>query len=366
MDSLGIYVHVPFCAQKCPYCDFYSQPYRRADAEAYVRAVMADMAWFRSDALPADTLYFGGGTPSLLPPGLLGELISAVRANFRLDPGAEISMEANPNTVSPERLDAWAGMGVNRISYGLQSAQSDELRALGRRHTAAQAADAVRMALDAGIRNVSLDLMLGTPGQSAASLRDTLEFACALPITHLSAYLLKPEPGTPYWNSPLLRQCPDEDALADLYLSTVDFLEKAGLAQYEISNFARPGRMCVHNRKYWLCKEYLGFGPGAHSFFQGRRWGYPRDLAGYAAAPGAHPILTDGSAGGLEERIMLGLRLRKGIPAELLDAMDPDARAAFLQKFRRFAAAGLARAGERLSLTPRGFLVSNAILAELL
>lgn len=366
MNSLGVYVHVPFCAGKCPYCDFYSRPYRKADAAAYVRAAAQDMSRFRDDRFPADTLYFGGGTPSLLPPELLGELIAAVRESFRLAPKAEITLEANPNTVSPARARLWAAMGINRLSCGLQSAESGELQALGRRHTPEQAALAVQAALDAGISNISLDVMLGVPGQTAESLRRTLEFACALPLTHLSAYLLKPEPDTPYWDSPLLRECPEEEELAGLYLRTAAFLEEAGFRHYEISNFARPGFESRHNRKYWLCQEYLGFGPGAHSFFAGKRYGYARSLEEYISAPGARPIVTDAEAGGLEERILLGLRLREGIPLSLLEPLEPEARAAFLRKARRLESGGLARLSERLSLTPEGFLVSNTILADLL
>lgn len=365
MDNLGLYVHVPFCAVKCPYCDFYSLSYRKETAAAYVLAAASDLretggSLSRGGEKPqADTLYFGGGTPGLLPPELLGELFRAAGEGFSLSEGAEVTLETNPNIASPSRLAAWREMGINRLSIGMQSAQEEELSALGRRHSPQDAARAVRAAAEAGIENLSLDIMLGIPGQTPESLRQTLEFAVNLPVTHLSLYILKTEPGTPYWESPLLSRCMGEDALADAYLSSVEFLEEAGYRQYEISNFSRPGWESRHNLKYWRCQEYLGFGPGAHSFYQGRRTAYPRDLSAYTAK--ARRLPTDEAAGGLDERILLGLRLREGIPLSLLRGKK--AR----EKIPSYCHAGYtAVEGERLHLTPKGFLVSNELIVQLL
>lgn len=364
---LGLYVHVPFCGKKCPYCDFYSLPYRRAAVGEYLGALSAEIAGWEGRELTADTLYFGGGTPSLLSPDAVGSLIGAVRKAFRLPEVAEITMEANPNTVTPARLAGYRAAGINRISFGIQSADPAELSALGRAHSPEQAANAVCAARDAGIENISADLMLGTPRQTADSVRRSIGFLAELPLQHISAYLLKPEEGTPYWTSPLLAECAQEDALADIYHTAADALEAAGFRQYEISNFARPGFESAHNLKYWRCEDYLGFGPAAHSCFRGARFCHPADLAAYCRGGWKTPQVTDDAAGGLDERVMLGLRLVEGIPLGWLEELPERERAGFLRYARQLTAAGLAREEEgRLALTREGFLVSNSILADLL
>jgi len=365
VDKLGLYVHVPFCAVKCPYCDFYSLSYRKEAVAAYVLAASADLRETGSalseggERLQADTLYFGGGTPGLLPPEFLGELFRAAEESFSLSEDLEFTLETNPNIAAPDRLAAWREIGVNRLSVGMQSAQREELSALGRRHSPEDAARAVRAAAKAGIANLSLDIMLGIPGQTPESLRKSLEFAVDLPVTHISLYILKAEPGTPYWGSPLLSRCMGEDALADAYLSSVEFLEGAGYRQYEIANFSLPGWESRHNLKYWRCQEYLGFGPGAHSFYRGRRTAYSRDLLAYTAK--ARRVPTDENAGGPDEQILLGLRLREGIPLFLLRGAKAREKAIL------FCRAGYAAVeGERLHLTPKGFLVSNELIVQLL
>lgn len=375
MHPLGIYIHIPFCAKKCPYCDFYSVAYHRQTAEAYVQAVIADLrgqaariqAERGSAGLTTASVYFGGGTPSLLPPGLIAALLDAVRSSFLLLPDAEISLEANPNTISLDRLHQYRGAGINRLSFGMQSALPEELAVLGRSHSAVQVERAVCAALEAGIDNVSLDVMLGTPGQTWESVRESLAFAVSLPIRHLSAYLLKAEPGTPFWGSPLLSRCAGEEELAEIYLHTVDFLTGKGFAQYEISNFARPDAECRHNLIYWRCREYLGFGPAAHSFYQGRRFGNPRDLEAYLRNPGGNAITTDAFAGGAEEVLLLGLRLTEGVLLTDFDVLPSENRRKLL-----FQAASLEKAGflsmeaNRLRLTPKGFLLSNSVISALL
>ena len=362
---IGIYIHVPFCGKKCPYCDFYSLPFRKPKMEAYLNALLADIYSYRGKKISADTLYFGGGTPSLLPPVSIASLIESVKETFSFS--GEATLEANPNTVTQESLSEYRKAGINRISLGLQSGNDAELQALGRSHSVKQGTAAVFAASAAGFCNISADIMVGIPYQTKDSLLQTLRFVTGLPVTHISAYLLKTEPETSYWGNPILQHCPEEDQTAALYLEMVSFLEKKGFVQYEISNFAVPGYAGRHNLKYWRCQEYLGFGPAAHSFRSGIRFCNPPDLEGYLRSSGSSPIITDSHAGGLSEQVMLGLHLCEGIPLALLDPIPPERKKAFREK-----AVGLERTGfvrlqkERLYLTTKGFLLSNSVIAELL
>lgn len=366
MEKIGIYIHIPFCAKKCPYCDFYSVGYHKGLAEEYVRALTADMERYRGKGIAADTLYFGGGTPSLIPPEMIARLTETAEECFGLE-NAEITLEANPNTISSQRISAFRRAGINRISLGMQSSEQRELEALGRSHTASRAAQAVETAYEGGISNISLDVMLGTPGQTRESILHTLEFAVSLPVSHLSAYLLKVEPETAYWNSPILKECADEQEQADIYLETVSFLEQHGFGQYEISNFAKPGKESRHNLKYWRCEEYLGFGPAAHSYFGGKRYGNPRDIAGYIAAPGRNARVTDEAPGDPEEKVMLGLRLTEGVPLEWFGELPEGEYGKLIRECGLLENAGyLSLAQGKITLTPKGFLLSNTIIAELL
>ena len=253
---LGIYIHVPFCKQKCVYCDFYSLPRREDQMDAYVSALRAQLAEADFSGYEADTVYFGGGTPSYLGPRRLTALLEAASAACSIAPGAEITLEANPDSAGdPDALSALRQAGFNRVSLGMQSADDGELRAIGRVHTMAQvraSADAVRRA---GFDNLSLDLIYGLPGQSLPRWRENLSAAAALCPEHLSCYGLKAEPGTPLYAR--RDTLPGDGAQADMYLETVDFLESRGYRQYEISNFAKPGRESRHNLKYWTQEEYL-------------------------------------------------------------------------------------------------------------
>lgn len=357
----GLYIHIPFCASKCGYCDFYSVT-DRSGRRAYADTVLREIRSYAGRGLRADSLYFGGGTPSMMEAELLGEMIAACREVFALE--GEITAEANPDSVSPGWLSALRKAGANRISFGAQSANEKELAALGRRHSAARIGEAVREAREAGFARISLDVMLGIPHQVPESLHRTLESFAAAGVGHISAYLLKIEPGTPFARNGMQRLCPDEDAAADLYLQTVRELARMGFAQYEISNFAKPGEECRHNLKYWQAEDYIGFGPAAHSLLEGRRFYHPRGLDAYLISGGTNTV-DDGPGGGPAERLMLGLRLAAGVDLRKLGL--PEAACARLQKradsFRR---AGLMRAGPLFCLTPEGFLVSNAIIGTLL
>ena len=369
MEPVGLYLHIPFCRGKCPYCDFYSLPAEEERMERYTRALCARMeAAAARFPRRAATLYFGGGTPSLLGAERLCRLISCAGQLFSLR-GGEITLEANPGAVTAQELRELSAAGVNRVSLGLQSAAEEETAFLGRRHTLQDVENAVAWCRAAGVENISLDLMLGLPGQTRETLGRSIGFCAALEVPHLSAYLLKIEPGTPFAKNHAERLCPDEDEQAELYLFAVEELERRGWKQYEISNFARPGFEGRHNLTYWDCREYLGLGPAAHSFLEGKRYFYPRDLEGFLALSGPEMGWVEAGPGGSrEEYAMLRLRLAEGLRRR-------DAAARFGgwdagEIFRRaepYVRAGLmAREDDRLFFTPRGFLLSNSILARIL
>ncbi len=341
--AAGLYIHIPFCFSKCPYCDFYSTKYTPTAADAFAEKLGGQMQDYTGSF---DTVYFGGGTPSILEPQVLTGILQAVRDHFAIDPAAEITVECNPSKDLTGDMEQYAAAGINRVSIGMQSAVDRERFALGRRAGSGEVARTVAAAKAAGITNISLDVMLGTPKQTPDSLEETFAFIERMQVTHISAYLLKIEPGTPFDRLQGKLALPEEDTVCQMYLQTVERLGQLGFAQYEISNFARPGYESRHNLKYWLLEPYLGLGPSAHSLWNGRRFYFDRDWIWQDEGPG----------GDREEQILLGLRLNRGIPEGWL-TRDP----------APYIAGGfMRRANGRISLTPRGMLVSNTILAELL
>lgn len=341
--AAGLYIHIPFCFSKCPYCDFYSTKYTPTAADAFAEKLGGQMQDYTGSF---DTVYFGGGTPSILEPQVLTGILQAVRDHFAIDPAAEITVECNPSKDLTGDMEQYAAAGINRVSIGMQSAVDRERFALGRRAGSGEVARTVAAAKAAGITNISLDVMLGTPKQTPDSLEETFAFIERMQVTHISAYLLKIELGTPFDRLQAKLALPEEDTVCQMYLQTVERLGQLGFAQYEISNFARPGYESHHNLKYWLLEPYLGLGPSAHSLWNGRRFYFDRDWIWQDEGPG----------GDREEQILLGLRLNRGIPADWL-TRDP----------APYIAGGfMRRANGRISLTPRGMLVSNTILAELL
>lgn len=367
IKPLGIYVHIPFCKQKCVYCDFYSLPRREDLMDAYVSALRAQLAEADFSGYEADTVYFGGGTPSYLGPRRLTALLEAASAACPIAPGAEITLEANPDSAGdPDALSALRQAGFNRVSLGMQSASDEELRAIGRVHTMAQVRASVDAVRRAGFDNLSLDLIYGLPGQSLSRWRENLSAAAALCPEHLSCYGLKAEPGTPLYAR--RDTLPGDEAQADMYLQTVDFLESRGYRQYEISNFAKPVRESRHNLKYWTLGEYAGFGPGAHSDFRGRRYAWARDLEAYLRG---NPPRSEDQAMTPRDReaewLMLSLRLVRGLDMAAWEERFRRPFAPFLPFLKRCEAAGYAAREEgRWRLTPRGFLVSNQIIGSLL
>ncbi|MBR6045605.1 MAG: radical SAM family heme chaperone HemW [Ruminococcus sp.] len=360
----GIYIHVPFCKRKCPYCAFYSVPAGSADMPGYLGALADEIKSAPSAA--ADTVYFGGGTPSLLTPGQAGEIIRLCREHFDLaDP--EITLEANPCTLTPEDLAGFREAGVNRLSVGVQSLDDGDLGFLGRLHNAAEAVSALENAVSAGFENISADLMIGIRGQSGRSLSESIARLAQLGAKHISVYMIKAEPGTAFAREEFTSRLCDDDGMAQLYLAAVSACREQGLIQYEISNFAVPGYESRHNLKYWKGEPYLGFGPSAHSFFGGVRYKNADSLGEYMS-PGGRTV-TDPAPDRAEEYVMLGLRLSEGISLAKAGEYGMSGKqlrnAADLAK--RLAAEGLCTFdGDALSLTPEGMLVSNSIIAGLL
>ena len=367
VHSLGLYLHIPFCKAKCIYCDFYSLPHSEEKMDAYAAALQRDLIRRAPDARDhtVDTVYFGGGTPSYLGADRLCRILETVFAHYHVDKTAEITTEANPDSArDAAALRQLRSAGFNRISLGMQSACDDELRLIGRVHTHRETVEAVSAARAAGFDNLSLDLIYGLPEQTAARWRENLRAAIALQPEHLSCYGLKIEEGTPLFFKKDGLFIPDDDAQAEEYLAAVGLLEEAGYRQYEISNFARPGRASRHNLKYWTMQEYLGFGPGAHSDFGGRRFAYARDLSAYIRgeehlSESACPAPRERE----EERVMLALRTTQGLDLSTLGEDTREAEAVLEECARH----GLAqRENGRWRLTPQGFLVSNAVIVRVL
>lgn len=373
---LGIYIHVPFCRSKCQYCDFYSLggSKERGLVEKYLQAVCQHIreAGALAPGYLVDTIYFGGGTPSFLGAEPLIDILNTVRRKFQISPDCEITFEANPDSVHERLLKRLHVEGFSRMSLGVQNDHDDCLKKLGRPHTYQQAVQAVQMARRAGFRNISLDLIYGLPGQSRQEWAETLEHVLRLKPEHMSCYGLKVEEGTPLYAYRNYCNLPDDDAQADMYLTAVNILKEHGYAQYEISNFARRGLRSRHNLKYWQGGQYLGFGPAASSDFAGKRFSTVRDLHAYADGickggqilAECQEIPTRERAG---EYLMLRLRTTEGIEAEEYTRQFLLPFAPLEACLRRFATMDLAvRDRNRWRLTPRGFLVSNSILVELL
>ena len=371
---LGLYLHIPFCRHKCIYCDFYSLAGREEAEARYIKALCRHLEEVAPSAANhrVDTVYIGGGTPTVLPTRLLLGLLDTVRSRYRLDREGEITLEANPESARDWRsLRALRRCGVNRLSLGVQAADDGLLKAIGRVHTWADVEAAVAAARRAGIRNLSLDLIYGLPGQSLDQWKDTLEKAAALEPEHLSCYGLKVEEGTPLAAMAGRMDLPDDDCQADMYLWTVERLEQLGYGQHEISNFARPGFDSRHNTKYWTLSEYAGFGPGAHSDFGEVRYAYSRDLEGYIRGVMDGTLrVSEREELPLRERdteyIMLSLRLASGISRRTFEYRFRRRFAPLEAEFLRYEAMGLTRRTEQgWRLTPEGFLVSNTIIASL-
>lgn len=374
-DKLGIYIHIPFCRSKCDYCDFYSLAGRDDRMDQYQKALLShikETAPLAQD-FPVDTIYIGGGTPSYYGAKRLKELLSVIRKLYKVEKDAEVTVECNPDSVDVKSLKILRKAGVNRLSMGMQSANACELERINRIHTPQQVNEAATAARKAGFTNLSLDLIYGLPGQTMDSWKATVEHALSLIPQHLSCYGLKVEEGTPLAARVAQGEVlPDDDQQADLYLWTVGRLERAGYPQYEISNFAKPGFASRHNLRYWLTQPYIGFGPGAHSDFGGRRYSFVRDLDAYIQGVlQGGDIIDESEIIPKRERcgeyLMLRLRTVQGINEQEYRStyfMDFAPLQARLEQFR---AQGWAEQTDgRWHFTPKGFLLSNQLIGDLL
>lgn len=372
--TLGLYLHIPFCRSKCLYCDFCSFPHPEEETvERYVEALCKDVARRGAECrdYTVDTVYFGGGTPTVLSAERLLRILETVAKQYRIDKNAEITLECNPATGDRNTFSALRKGGFNRISIGLQSTHREELRALGRRHDFAQFCRTYEDVRDAGFSNVSADVMSGLPGQTAESYLQTLERLCALAPEHISAYGLIVEEGTPFATLEARGQLPlpDEEETRRMYFEGIDYLASRGVAQYEISNFARAGYESRHNLKYWNCEEYLGFGPAAYSDFRGVRFGNSRDLFAYNEGRGIlaeseEPTRRDR----MNEYVMLRMRLCDGVSASAFeDRFGESFDERFGRSLSRYLDGGfVCRRGDGYAFTPSGMYVSNTILSEVL
>ncbi len=363
----GLYIHVPFCIQKCRYCDFYSFPKGEEYFEIYKNRVIEAIEFYgKKYARPYNSLYLGGGTPLLLGEKHLSEIMETAKPY--LTPDAEVTAEGNPGVSERVDFSILRKAGINRLSFGLQSSNERELSALGRIHSPKEAEETVRAAKEAGFDNISLDLMLGIPYQTEESLIESINFCSSLGVQHISSYILKIEEGTPLSKSELRFLCADEEKVSDLYLIACEELEKRGFMQYEISNFAKEGKRSFHNTRYWLDDEYIGIGPSAHSFMEGRRFYTDRNIRDFLEKPFEENEREESSGGGWEEFAMLRLRLTEGLDVLELAEKFPEVSAEeLLENARPFEAPGLLKiSGSRISFTPKGFLLSNALTAEIL
>jgi len=374
-NPLGIYIHIPFCKSKCEYCDFYSVagPCKKRAVEDYVQAIALHMKETSpyASSHEVDSVYFGGGTPSYFGDDGLKRILTELDRWFILRKDAEITLEANPDSVSFRSLDRLRRAGFNRISIGVQSSFDSQLKALGRPHNFKMAREAVQAARAAGFDNLSVDLMYGLPNQSRDQWALCLQDILRLKPDHISAYGLKVEPRTPLYTYQDCVNLPDDDMQADMYLYAVDTLESYGYTQYEISNFCKKDKECRHNLKYWLGGEYIGFGPAAASDFGGRRYTYIRDLHGYMDGPfNEKPLLDECDTVPIRERageyIMLRMRTTVGIEAREYERQFKMDFAPLEELLRRLEAQGYAKKVRgRWILTPNGFLLSNTIIVML-
>ncbi|MBE0575604.1 MAG: radical SAM family heme chaperone HemW [Desulfuromonadales bacterium] len=374
----GLYLHIPFCRQKCPYCDFYSREVCAATISDYPSYLERHLTWAAEhrEIQPIDTIYFGGGTPSLLEPTAIARILQTVDQTFDLSINAEITLEANPGTVSLNSLNGYRNAGVNRLSLGLQTCSNDQLTLLGRLHNRQGGIDACNWAREAGFDNLSLDLMFALPDQTLRDLEDDLCRYLELAPEHLSCYGLTAEPETPFQQRVASGELalPDGEFYADAFMLIHEQLATAGYEHYEIANYARDGYTCRHNLGYWQRRPYLGIGAGAHSFFDsqwGSRWEVPADLSAYRQAllDGQEPMKcleTFDRQSALSETIYLGLRTRHGIAdTELLQHFGCTLQDAFPEAVAA-SAQWLVNDDGRWSLTPSGWLLFNRLILPFL
>lgn len=374
MTKLGLYLHIPFCVRKCAYCDFYSGAQSPETRKKYVQALCKHLVAVAPDArdFSVDTVYFGGGTPTLLDVADIRAILDTVKACFVLESDAEITAECNPVTSCDGLTEGLLAAGINRLSIGLQSANEKELRLLGRPHGYGEFIQTYTAARRAGFDNISVDLMFGIPAQTTESFSHTVDAVLALSPEHISAYGLRIEEGTPYYSMRDRLSLPNEDAETEMAELVATRLKKAGYEHYEISNYARNGKRSRHNMRYWLGADYLGFGPGAHSYFRGVRFETAPDLGAYLSAveKSAYETLRQNKTviegkEQTDEYVMLRMRLFDGIELADFSHRYGGSFENLYGDVEHLVQGGfLIRTADRLAFTERGMRVSNAILSD--
>ena len=365
ISSLGIYVHIPFCNNKCPYCDFYSLKKSSKDHIEYVSTLKKEI-FNQSNKIDkkVDTIYFGGGTPSLIDSNLVIQIIKTLKKYFNVSKDVEITLEVNPCTLNNIDFSLLYNNGVNRLSIGMQSSINKELKALGRMHTKNDVVKTVKKAQENGFDNISLDLMLGIPYQTKESVQKSIKFCADNNVQHVSSYLLKIEKGTPfYYNKENLPFMSDDDQ-ADIYLYACSELEKKGFKQYEISNFSKTNKESKHNLKYWNCEDYLGLGPSAHSLVDNKRFYYNSTLKEFKEG-----IITEDGIGNTEEEyIIMQLRLNSGLKQkDYKEKFNKEIPQKIFKKAEKYEKQNLLSISDKgIRLNKEGFLLSNVIIADLI
>ena len=379
-EPIGLYIHIPFCESKCGYCDFYSLPKEKCGKElykAYVDALLLQMADYKEQlyGIPVNSVFIGGGTPTILSKDLLKKVLVGIKKNFAVSPSAEWTIEANPKSSMKSLFKMARTCGVNRVSLGVQSFNDDELKSLNRPHTAEDAKNAILALNKAKITNFNIDLMYGIPNQDEASFISSIKEALALSPSHISCYALTVEPNTPFNLKKQSLNLADDDLLRKMYFSAVDLLEGAGYKHYEISNFAKPGYECKHNIKYWNCDEYLGLGCAAHSYFSSKRFGFVKDINEYISGINDKSQLVDENGVSeikanemVAEYVMLRFRLKDGISENAFYLrFKKDFTQIFGKKLQKYIdSKHIVKDGSRYYFTSEGFFVSNTILTDLI
>lgn len=364
MKKIGLYIHIPFCKSKCPYCDFFSIKMNDEEMNRYVDKVIERFDKYCNDDIVLDTVYFGGGTPSTLGTERIAKILNAINDKFTVDENAEITMEMNPTSKELINFTVLNECGLNRLSIGMQSAVESEMKLLGRTHSQEDVINTVNQAKKSGIDNISLDLIIGVPTQTKESLKYSMDFCKSLNVKHISAYILKIEEGTKFYTIKDSLNMSSDDEQAEMYMYVSEYLESIGYSQYEISNYSLEGFESKHNTKYWRCEEYIGIGPSAHSFYNGERFYYNRSFEEFYN----DKTNFDCIGGTEEEFIMLNLRLKRGlIFKEYEEKYNKKFPEEIIKKAKILEKVGLLTVDkEKVSLNRKGYLVSNAIICELI
>ncbi len=371
-DKIGLYVHTPLCLKKCNYCDFCSYPVAGADWRGlYIDKITAEIESYNGKNIKLDTIFFGGGTPSLLTAAEFKRICNSINNTFEIDENVEVTLEANPKTFIRENLKEYISCGVNRLSIGLQSIHENELKILGRIHNFDDFIIGYNLARDMGIKNINVDLMYGIPAQTKESFSKTLDCVLSLKPEHISLYGLILEEGTPFWEIKNELNIPNEDEECDMYYIAAEKLRSNGYSHYEISNYAKDGYKSRHNLKYWHSQEYIGVGVSAYSYFNGERYGNSSDISEYLSEKSKKYNYREAIDRTTEmyEYVMLGLRLKEGI--SLLNYKEyfgeDFMNAERIEKISKYINLDyMIIDQDRISLTERGFYISNSILTELL